>query len=67
VMILLGGVSAFPGPILGATVFTALDTVVTAALHYWGAVLGAILTVLVVAFPRGLLGSWRRGATETPA
>jgi len=60
VMILLGGVSAFLGPALGAAVFTVLDTVVTKYLHYWGAVLGAILTALVVAFPRGLLGAGRR-------
>jgi branched-chain amino acid transport system permease protein len=59
VMILLGGVGAFLGPVAGAAVFKVLDTVVTAALYYWGAVLGAILTVLVVAFPEGLLGAWR--------
>ncbi len=60
VMILLGGVSAFLGPVVGAAVFTALDTVVTKYLHYWGAVLGAILTALVVLFPHGLLGPRRR-------
>ena len=60
VMILLGGVSAFLGPIVGAAVFKALDTVVTVYLHYWGSVLGAILTALVVLFPEGLLGAWRR-------
>ena len=43
-----------------AAVFTVLDTLVTKYLHYWGAVLGAILTALVVLFPRGLLGAWRR-------
>ncbi len=61
VMILLGGVGAFLGPVVGAGVFTVLDTVVTRYLHYWGAVLGAILTALVVVFPRGLLGAWRPG------
>jgi branched-chain amino acid transport system permease protein len=57
VMILLGGVSMFLGPVLGAAVFKLLETVVTAHLHYWGAVLGAVLTVLVVLFPHGLLGT----------
>ena len=61
VMILLGGVGAFLGPVVGAGVFTVLDTVVTRYLHYWGAVLGAILTALVVVFPRGLLGAGRPG------
>jgi branched-chain amino acid transport system permease protein len=60
VMILLGGVGSFLGPVVGAAVFKALDTVVTARLHYWGAVLGGILTLLVVAFPQGLLGAARR-------
>jgi branched-chain amino acid transport system permease protein len=66
VMILLGGVGTFLGPIAGAALFKGLDTVVTASLHYWGAVLGAILTVLVVLFPRGLLGAWRGRAEAVP-
>ena len=53
---------SFLGPMVGAGVFKALDTIVTARLHYWGAVLGAILTLLVVLFPDGLLGAIRRGA-----
>jgi branched-chain amino acid transport system permease protein len=59
VMILLGGVDLFLGPVVGAAVFKVLDTVVTSYLHYWGAVLGGILTLLVVVFPHGLLGAWR--------
>jgi branched-chain amino acid transport system permease protein len=61
-MILLGGVTSFLGPVLGALAFTVLDTVVTKYLHYWGAVLGAILTGLVVLFPNGLLGGRRSSA-----
>jgi branched-chain amino acid transport system permease protein len=60
VMILLGGVGTFLGPMVGAAVFKGLDTVVTAWTHYWGAVLGATLTGLVLLFPRGLLGTGRR-------
>jgi len=59
VMILLGGVGSFFGPVVGAGVFTVLDTLVTKYLHYWGAVLGTVLTGLVVLFPRGLLGARR--------
>jgi branched-chain amino acid transport system permease protein len=62
VMILLGGVGSFLGPVVGAAAFKVLDTVVTATLHYWGAVLGGILTGLVVLFPQGLLGAARRAA-----
>jgi branched-chain amino acid transport system permease protein len=60
VMILLGGVGSFLGPVVGAGVFKILDTLATAYLHYWGAVLGSILTGLVVLFPRGLLGARRQ-------
>jgi ABC-type branched-subunit amino acid transport system permease subunit len=33
-----------------------LDTVLTRYTEYWSLVLGVILVVLVLAFPRGLLG-----------
>ncbi len=57
VMVLLGGVQTFAGPLVGAAVFKLLDTVVTSYWEYWGAVLGLILTVLVLLFPDGLVGS----------
>jgi branched-chain amino acid transport system permease protein len=56
VMVLLGGVQASAGAPLGAAVYKLLDTLVTRYTEYWQLVLGAILIVLVVAFPRGILG-----------
>jgi len=56
VMVLLGGVSALAGAPLGAALYKGLDTVITRYTEYWQLVLGAILIVLVVAFPRGVLG-----------
>ncbi len=56
VMVLLGGVQTFVGAPLGAAVYKILDTFVTQYTEYWQLVLGAILIVLVLAFPRGLLG-----------
>jgi branched-chain amino acid transport system permease protein len=56
VMVLLGGVGALAGAPVGAGLYKVLDTVVTKYTEYWQLVLGAILIVLVVAFPRGLLG-----------
>ena len=56
VMVLLGGVQAFGGAPLGAAIYKVLDTVVTRYTEYWQLVLGAILMVLVMAFPRGILG-----------
>ena len=57
VMVLLGGVREFVGPLVGALLFKSLDTVVTAYWEYWGAVLGVILTGLVVLFPQGIVGT----------
>jgi branched-chain amino acid transport system permease protein len=62
VMVLLGGVGSFAGPSIGAGVYKLLDTVITRYTEYWQVVLGAILILLVVVFPRGIVGvlGWRR-------
>jgi len=64
VMVLLGGLSAFAGAPVGAAVYKLLDTVVTQYTVYWQLVLGAILVVVVLAFPRGILGALRPRAHE---
>jgi branched-chain amino acid transport system permease protein len=56
VMVLLGGIDALAGAPLGAAIYKVLDTIVTRYTEYWQFVLGAILVLLVVAFPRGILG-----------
>jgi branched-chain amino acid transport system permease protein len=56
VMVLLGGIQTIAGAPLGAAVYKILDTLVTRYTVYWQAVLGLVLIVLVVAFPRGILG-----------
>jgi branched-chain amino acid transport system permease protein len=66
--VLLGGVQSFAGAPVGAAVYEVLDTAVTKYTEYWQGVLGAILVVLVLAFPRGLiglLGARRRGRAGT--
>ena len=56
VMVLLGGVQVFAGAPVGAAIYKLLDTVATRYTEYWQVVLGAILMVLVLVFPRGILG-----------
>jgi branched-chain amino acid transport system permease protein len=56
IMILLGGMSTFLGPALGSGVFKVLDTLVTAKFQYWQAILGVILTMLILLFPQGISG-----------
>jgi branched-chain amino acid transport system permease protein len=62
VMVLLGGVDALAGPLLGAGLFTWLQDTLPRATEYWRASLGAAILVLVLAFPAGIGGivtRWR--------
>jgi branched-chain amino acid transport system permease protein len=55
-MLLLGGFASFLGPLLGAFVFIFLQDQVMSFTPYWRFVFGAILAVVVIFFPRGLMG-----------
>jgi branched-chain amino acid transport system permease protein len=55
-MLLLGGFDHFLGPVVGALVFILLQDTVMSLTAYWRFVFGAILAVIVIFFPRGLLG-----------
>ena len=56
VMVLLGGIQTLTGPIVGASVFAVLQDTVMRQTEYWRALLGAIILVLVLAFPAGIVG-----------
>jgi len=55
-MLLLGGFEHFLGPVLGAVVFILLQDFVMSLTAYWRFVFGVILAVVVIFFPRGLMG-----------
>jgi branched-chain amino acid transport system permease protein len=55
-MVLLGGLHRLAGAPVGAGLFKVLDTAVTLYTDYWQAVLGGVLLLVVLAFPRGVLG-----------
>jgi branched-chain amino acid transport system permease protein len=57
VMVLLGGVQALAGPIVGAVAFTWLQDTIIRATDYWRAVLGFTILALVLAFPQGIAGA----------
>jgi branched-chain amino acid transport system permease protein len=59
VMVLLGGVQTLSGPVVGAAVFTWLQDTIARGTDYWRAVLGITILVLVLAFPRGIVGAAR--------
>jgi branched-chain amino acid transport system permease protein len=60
VMVLLGGLNTFAGPIVGAAVLTWLADSVSRAVVYWQAMLGATIILICLAFPDGIVGTLRR-------
>ena len=60
VMVLLGGIQTLAGPIVGASVFALLQDTVMRQTEYWRALLGAIILLLVLVFPSGIVGGIAR-------
>jgi branched-chain amino acid transport system permease protein len=59
VMVLLGGVQTLTGPVWGAALFTWLEDAVAREIAYWRAAIGAVVLLLVLAFPQGVAGALR--------
>ncbi len=57
---LMGGFGNFTGPIVGGIVFTYLKSYAVAATEYWQFLLGAVLVVLVLVLPTGIVGAAAR-------
>ncbi|MGH8072192.1 MAG: branched-chain amino acid ABC transporter permease [Candidatus Entotheonellia bacterium] len=60
----LGGFGTFSGPITGAVVFNYLKTYAVGLTVYWQLLLGAVLIVLVLALPTGIMGTLTRLALK---
>jgi branched-chain amino acid transport system permease protein len=69
VMVLLGGIQTLTGPIVGAAVFTVLQDNVMRQTAFWRGLLGAVILLLVLMFPGGIVGalSKRAAARRKPA
>jgi len=65
VMVLLGGLQTVAGPIVGAVAYHGLATELTRHAEYWRLLLGVTIVVLVIAFPRGIVGFLRQRAART--
>jgi len=69
VMALLGGVGAVSGGVVGAAIYRTLSIWVVSHTDYSKLVLGVLIILLVVTFPRGLAGAfevWRGGRAAAP-
>ncbi len=56
-MTVLGGFRSFFGPVIGAIVFNFLKTWAVGYTTYWQFLLGAVLVVLVLSLPTGIVGT----------
>jgi branched-chain amino acid transport system permease protein len=63
IMAVLGGMRSFWGPLIGAATFVVLQDYVSSHTENWMSVVGLIFVLVVLFFPRGVLGLLRgRGA-----
>ena len=62
IMVLLGGLNALFGPLLGAAAFTWLADTLARATEYWRSLLGILILAIVLVFPTGIGGAahWLR-------
>jgi branched-chain amino acid transport system permease protein len=56
IMTVMGGMRAFWGPLLGAAVFVVLQDYISSMTVNWMSFIGLIFVLVVLFFPRGLLG-----------
>lgn len=60
IMCVLGGIRVFWGPLLGAAVYVVLQDYISSRTVNWLFFVGLIFVIVVLFFPRGLLGMLRR-------
>ena len=61
VMVLLGGLNAIAGPLIGAAAFTWMQDALARSTDYWRAATGVLILAIVLVFPLGIggaLGKW---------
>lgn len=61
IMAVMGGMRAFWGPLVGAALFVVLQDYISSMTVNWMAFVGLIFVLVVLFFPRGLLGMLQRG------
>jgi branched-chain amino acid transport system permease protein len=59
-MSVLGGINQFFGPFVGATVIIFIEDTVGAHTEYWSLIIGIIIMVIVLVFPKGVVGEAMR-------
>jgi branched-chain amino acid transport system permease protein len=57
VMVMLGGIATVVGPVVGATVYVILETVVSSYTQHWMIFTGPVIVLIALAARRGIYGS----------
>jgi branched-chain amino acid transport system permease protein len=60
IMAVLGGMRSFWGPLVGAAVFVVLQDYISSQTQNWMSFIGLFFVLVVLFFPRGVLGIFRR-------
>jgi branched-chain amino acid transport system permease protein len=64
IMAVLGGMRSFWGPLIGAAIFIVLQDYLSSETENWMSFVGLFFVLVVLFFPRGVLGIIRRKATS---
>ncbi|HLI11246.1 MAG TPA: branched-chain amino acid ABC transporter permease [Alphaproteobacteria bacterium] len=65
IMIVLGGMQSFWGPLLGVTIFVIAQDYLSSLTGNWMSFIGLLFVLIVLLFPKGLLGMLPRRARST--
>jgi branched-chain amino acid transport system permease protein len=63
IMAVLGGMRTFWGPLIGAAIFVLLQNYISSQTENWMSFIGIFFVLVVLLFPRGILGVVQRWAT----
>jgi branched-chain amino acid transport system permease protein len=64
ILTVMGGMRAFWGPLVGAALFVVLQDYISSMTVNWMSFVGLIFVLVVLFFPRGLLGMLQRGTSK---
>ena len=64
IMAVMGGMRAFWGPLVGAALFVVVQDYISSMTVNWMSFVGLIFVLVVLFFPRGLLGVLQKGAAR---
>ncbi|HEY4370418.1 MAG TPA: branched-chain amino acid ABC transporter permease [Burkholderiales bacterium] len=64
IMAVLGGMRSFWGPLIGAAIFVVLQDYVSSHTENWMSIIGLFFVLIVMFFPRGVLGIIKRKVAQ---